>query len=692
MKLGNLMRWINDKDEFTCDYSINLKTQRYIFAFSSLFILLCLVYGNSLHGVWVFDDNHDILQNRVISSFNWTDFFQSYIIQNFSRPLPRLSFVLNYTLGGHDPYGYHIVNFVIHYISTIVVFLFVYKTLMLPRLAGRYQAYAYSIALLTAAFWGTSPLHVTAVTFVTQRYTSMAGMFYFMSMFCFIQGRTAHKKSQAILYYMFCGITAVMAFLSKENAAILPVSLYLYDLLLIRGASRENLLMDLKGIIWPCAVLLLLGILYLMTTGFPLDYTVYNFTMKERLLTEPRIVLFYLSLLIYPVPTRLTFDHDYILSTSLFTPWTTAMAIFCVLGLIIFALFIMRQKPLLAFCILFFFLNHVIESSIIPIEIIWEYRNYIPSLSFFILLSLCMVWILRFFQDKKAIFFMSAGCMVFLLVMQSDTAHRRNTLFYSEKMVWFDSASKGPGLSRPHTNLAFLYSQEGNLKKALEEAKKAVEADKHPSRVSRARMLTNLCTYQMEHDQEAAFKNVRQALSLEPFYDYGHAAVALLMMKKGDLKSAETYISQALYLSPEDYGIHMKYALILFHQGKSQEALREAYRALTLNNNAAEPKLIIAEIMRQKKLYEKAILYCNDYIRQAPNDRRALLALMELYHLTNQPDQAKINLNVLLALEKGNLQNLLSQKNTYDHVYAIDKKVLRPIIQKLLNEMSESCQ
>ena len=205
-------------------------------------------------------------------------------------------------------------------------------------------------------------------------------------------------------------------------------------------------------------------------------------------------------------------------------------------------------------------------------------------------------------------------------------------------------------------------------------------------------MLTNLCTYQMEHDQEAAFKNVRQALSLEPFYDYGHAAVALLMMKKGDLKSAETYISQALYLSPEDYGIHMKYALILFHQGKSQEALREAYRALTLNNNAAEPKLIIAEIMRQKKLYEKAILYCNDYIRQAPNDRRALLALMELYHLTNQPDQAKINLNVLLALEKGNLQNLLSQKNTYDHVYAIDKKVLRPIIQKLLNEMSESCQ
>lgn len=686
------MHWMNHKDEFACGYSINLKAKRYIFAFVSLFILLCLAYGNSFQGTWVFDDHHDILHNKIISSFSWPDFFRTYIADHFSRPIAILSFFLNYRIGGYDIYGYHIVNFTIHYIATLFIFLFVYKTMSLPLLATKYREYAYPIALLTALFWCTSPLHVTAVTFITQRYTSMAGMFYFMSMFYFVQGRTASKKSSTILYYVFCGVTAVMAFLTKENAAMLPVIFYFYDLLLIRGANRENVRKDMKRMIWPFAGLLIIGIIYLTTTGFPLDYKVYSFTMKERLLTEPRIVLFYLTLLLYPVSTRLTFDYDYMLSTSLFTPWTTSLAIFLIIGVIGYAFIVMKEKPLIAFCILFFFLNHVIESSIIPIEIIWEYRNYIPSLSFFILLALFLLWVLQFFRNKKMIFYMISGCIIVLIVAQADTVYRRNTLFYSEKMLWIDSVLKSPGLSRPYTNLALLYFQEGNIKKALDEARVAVSLNKHPNNLASATMYTNLATYQMMfNDLDEALKNIRHALSLQPYYDYGHAATANLMMKKGDLESASTYIMQAIFLSPDKDVFHSRYALILFHQGKFQEALKKAHRVLASNPHAAEPKMIVAEILRQRKLYDKAILYWNDYVQHAPNDRRALLALIELYDLTNQADQAKIKLNYLLALENGNLQNLLSQKNTYDHVYKIDGRILKPIIKKLLQEMGECC-
>lgn len=687
------MRCIDHKDEFACGYSINLKTKRYIFAFLSLFILLCLAYGNSLQGVWVFDDHHDILRNEVLSSFTWPAFVQKYITDHFFRPLAILSFVMNYHLGGYDIYGYHIVNFTIHYISAIFIFLFVYKTMLLPSIAEQYRVHAYSIALLTAVFWCTSPLHVTAVTFVTQRYTSLAGMFYFMTLFFFVRGRTADKQSSAARQYIFCAISAVMAFLSKENAAMLPISLYLYDLLLIRGASRENIYKDTKRVIWPLAVLVLLMVLYLSTTGFPLDYKSYTFTMKERLLTEPRIVLFYISLLIYPVSTRLAFDQDYVLSSSFFVPWTTGVSIFIILGLIGYAFSVMRKRPLIAFCILFFFINLLIESSFIPIEIIWEYRNYVPSLSFFILAALFMIWVLQLFQDKKAIFIMVVGCIIFLLIAQADTVHRRNKLFFSEKLLWYDSALKSPSLSRPHTNLALLYFQEGNLKKALEEGQKAVTLNKHPNYLASATMYTNLATYQiMANDQETALKNVRHALALQPYYDYGHAAVAILKMKKGDLKSAGTFISQAIYLSPEDHSIRSRHALILFHQGRLPEALKEAYRSLTLNSNGSEPKMIIAEILRQRKLYKEAISYWSDYLQNIPGDRRAILALIELYSLNNQTDQAKIKLNYLLALENGNLQKLLAQKNTYDHVYAIDGKVLKPIIKKLLTEMGECCQ
>ena len=686
------MRWINNKADFACAYSINVKAKRYIFAFVSLFILLCLAYGNSLHGVWVFDDHHDILRNQVLSSFTWSDFVQKYITDHFFRPLAILSFVMNYHFGGYDIYGYHIVNFIIHYISAIFIFLFVYKTMLLPSIADTYKDYAYSIALLTAVFWCTSPLHVTAVTFVTQRYTSLAGMFYFMSMFFFVQGRTAGKQSSAIRQYTFCAIGAVMAFLSKDNAAMLPVSLYLYDLLLIRRAGKDEVLKDLKRVMWPLAVLMLLATLYLATTPFPLDYKSYTFTMKERLLTEPRIVLFYLSLLIYPVPTRLTFDQDYILSSSLFDPWTTGVSIFIILGLMGYAFTDMRKRPLMAFCILFFFINLLIESSFIPIEIIWEYRNYVPSLSFFMLFALLIIWLLQLFQDKKAIFVMVVGCVIFLLIAQADTVHRRNKLFFSEKVLWKDSALKSPSLSRPHTNLALLYYQEGNIKKALEEAEKSVALNKHPNYLASATMYTNLATYQiMTNDQEASLKNVRHALSLQPYYDYGHAAMAVLTMKKGDLESAGTYISQAIFLSPKDHSIRSRHALILFHQGRLQEALKEAYHSLTLNPHGSEPKMIIAEIMRQRKLYDKAILYWKDYLQAQPVDRRAILALIELYDLTDQSELAKVKLTDLLVLENGNLQNLLAQKNTYDHVYAIDGKVLKPIIKKLLTEMSECC-
>ncbi len=691
--MENFMHRIDQKEEFECAYSLNQKTKRYIFAFSSLFILLCLAYGNSLDGVWIFDDHHDILQNKIVSSFTWPDFLQQNVIKNLSRPVVVLSFVLNYRLGGYDIYSYHLFNFAVHYVSAIFIFLFVYKTMLLPSLAVQYRAYAYSIALLTAAFWCTSPVHVTVVTYITQRYTSLAGMFYFMALFFFVQGRTAGTKSAAIRQYIFCFISTTLAFFSKENAAMIPVTIYLYDLLLIRGASRENVRQDLKIAIWPLSGLLIIGILYLTTTGFPLDYSAYNFTMKERLLTEPRVILLYLSLLLYPMPSRLTLDHDYVLSTSLLNPWTTVIAILVILGLIGYSLSCMRKRPLVAFCILFFFINHVIESSIIPIEIVWEYRNYVPSLSFFILVVLFIIWAFQFFQKKKVIFFMIVGCIVFLLIAQSDTTYRRNTLFFSEKLVWIDSSLKSPGLSRPHTNLAYIYSLEGDNKKALAEAGKAVTANKHPNGLSKARMLTNLSVYQIQaNDREAALKNVRYALSIHPYYDYGHAAAAILMMQKRDLKSAAIYISQALLLSPEDNGLHGKYALILFHQGKYKKALTEARKALTLNNKTSDSKMVIAEIMRQQKLYGKAILYWNDYLQSAPNDRRAILALIELYHLTNESDQAKIRLNYLLALENGNLQNLLAQKNTYDHVYAIDGKVLKPIIKKLLSEMGECCQ
>jgi hypothetical protein len=113
--------------------------------------------------------------------------------------------------------------------------------------------------------------------------------------------------------------------------------------------------------------------------------------MSERMLTQFRVVLYYLTLLIYPHPSRLNVDYDFPLSKSILDPPTTLISMVVVLGLIGYGLWVAKKRPLLSFCILWYFGNLVIESSILPIEMLYEHRLYLPSIGPFILFGLGVV-------------------------------------------------------------------------------------------------------------------------------------------------------------------------------------------------------------------------------------------------------------------------------------------------------------
>jgi uncharacterized membrane protein len=119
------------------------------------------------------------------------------------------------------------------------------------------------------------------------------------------------------------------------------------------------------------------------------------------MLTEPRIVLFYLSQIFYPVPGRLSIVHDVQLSRSLLEPWTTLPAILVVLGLIGFGIWQLRKRPMLSFAVLFFFLNHTVESSIIGLELIYEHRNYLPSLFLFAPVAMGLQYLVDHFRHQR---------------------------------------------------------------------------------------------------------------------------------------------------------------------------------------------------------------------------------------------------------------------------------------------------
>ncbi len=399
---------LNKNNGFTLSFHFGTDASgKYAFTFITLFIILILIYSNSFYGDWHFDDFANIVDNQYIrmNSFSWPEIKQCmYGIEHVrpSRPLSFLSFALNYKLGGMDVFGFHVVNFIIHYLSAVFLFLFIYNTLKLPRLKDQYENIAYPVALLSTFFWALNPVWVTSVTYVVQRMASMAGLFYIMSMYFYLKGRTSAHISKrpisSILFFILCITSGLAAVLSKENAAMLPVSILLFDLFLIQGFTKENIIKYIKISTLPVLLVLIIGFIY--TGGFSNalgGYEIRDFSMTQRLLTEPRVMLFYLSLLFYPVGSRLTLLYDIDVSRSLLHPWTTIPSILLILFIIGFAFYIARKRPLLSFSIIFYFLNHIIEGSIFSLELIYEHRNYLPSMLLFVPCAEFIIYAIDYF-------------------------------------------------------------------------------------------------------------------------------------------------------------------------------------------------------------------------------------------------------------------------------------------------------
>ena len=287
------------------------------------FLLLLVIYSNSFDCSWHFDDYANIVNNHHVhmQSLSWADLGKSIygIVDSgrWSRPLSYGSFALNYYFNGLDVFGYHIVNFIVHYLATFFLYLFILNTLQLPTLSDALQKNASSIALLSAILWTVNPLQVGAVTYIVQRTTSMAALFYILAMYLYLKGRVAGKPHQRAAFFLLSFLAGMLAIGSKENAAMLPASMLLYEMMVIRRFTAANFKKSLLYFLAAAAITVALGFVFFKDFASIIgDYSTRPFTAWERLITEPRVILFYISLLLYPISSRLTLIHDFDVSKS----------------------------------------------------------------------------------------------------------------------------------------------------------------------------------------------------------------------------------------------------------------------------------------------------------------------------------------------------------------------------------------
>ncbi len=359
--------------------------------------LVVAIYLPGLQGPFVFDDDYHIVSNPAIALEN-VDFasLRHAAMTNNSgplkRPLAMASLALNHYFAGGtaNTFPFKTTNLIIHLINTGLVYWF---SLLLARQLSARPDYNNGRLLdwlptLTAAIWALHPLQLTSVLYTVQRMTSLSALFVLAGLIIFIHGRSRIDKGRRLGYVlMTTGLVGglVLGLASKENAALLLLYVLIIELIFFRGTiNSKRTAHRLKwfygiGVFGPC----LFALCWLLVNPELVSqtYAWREFGIYERLLTEPRILWFYISLLMLPGPHRLALFHDdIVLSTGLFEPWTTAVALGGLLLVATLGLVFLRKYPVLGFSILWFLAGHAMESSIIGLELAHEHRNYISML------------------------------------------------------------------------------------------------------------------------------------------------------------------------------------------------------------------------------------------------------------------------------------------------------------------------
>jgi protein O-mannosyl-transferase len=424
-----------------------------------------IVYSNSFHAEMVFDDHPFIIDDPSVhmTELSW-DGIKTAAFKGFPahRYLPNISWALNYYFGQLNPFGYHLVNLIIHLLSGIFLFFFIKNTLRIDPGHTR-DAHPALIAFFAALIWIVQPVGTQSVTYICQRMASMVALFYILSLLLYVRGRMAMRQNPGRrlvpgLYFLGCALSAVCAIATKENAGTLPLVILLYEWfffhdLKLNRSRRQMLWIAFFVIVFAGVVLWFLGenpMLRIINS-----YKSRDFSLTERVMTEWRIMVYYISLFLWAPPGRLNLDHDYPLSLSPLNPATTMLTLAAILGLLYLSAYSAKKDRLIAFCILWFFITQATESTIIGIELIFEHRTYIP----FMMTSLLFVLAAFRLVKNRPIAY---GLLVSAALVFSVWTYQRNQIWHDPVTFWTDAMEKSANKPRAAKNLAFAYQQKKN--------------------------------------------------------------------------------------------------------------------------------------------------------------------------------------------------------------------------------------
>jgi len=497
------------------------KSRFSILGLLALVLFGSIIYSHILNAPFIFDDFSSVVDSEIIKDFKTA--LKKY---SDNRYVTLLSFAFNYVLGGLKPFGYHFLNNLIHIINALLVYYLVIVTFDTPFFRSYIdnesaRSSRYFMAFSSAFVFITHPIQTQAVTYIAQRATSMATLFYLLSLLMYIkwrlrksqerggegkgweiQTRRLKRVASAYALYAISIMSAVLAMKTKAIAFTLPVIITLYEFYFFYNPSftmKTNLKWKRFLYLFPLLLTIFIIPLNMLNINLPVETILENADKFSRetpaidrtdyLFTQFRVIVTYLRLLVCPVNQNL--DYRYPVYHSFLNIHVFLSFLFLSTIITVAVYLFYRSKNanknlkcsgdqyaalyirLISFGILWFFITLAVESSIIPIrDVIFEHRLYLPSIGFFIACISLANCIIHRMKIKVIL-------VVLIVLLLSVSTYYRNTLWQDPQKLWEDVIEKAPNNVRAYNELGAIFRDEEKYTEAMEQFENALKINKN---------------------------------------------------------------------------------------------------------------------------------------------------------------------------------------------------------------------
>jgi tetratricopeptide (TPR) repeat protein len=583
-------------------------------------------YSNSLHAPFILDDVTDIIRSTSIRHL-WPlrDVFVVHIGGKavlHPRPFANLTLAVNYAMGGLETFPYHATNLAIHLLAGLTLFGIVRRTLMLPGLTERFGRVATPLALAVAMLWALHPIQTQAVTYVTQRYESMMGLFYLLAVYAVIRSdASAQRRAWATASVA----AALVAMGCKEVAISAPLCILLYDRAFLAGSFREawnrrrGMYCGLAGVWAAFAALMVSSSSRSTWSGFDMPLLPWFDYAK----TQFGVILHYVRMSFWPRPLVLDYGWPVARSLGEILPGAVVVG-----GLAAASVHALVRRPKWGFLGAWFFLILAPTSSIMPIaDVAFIHRMYLPLAAIVVAVVIGgqiagEAIARRQWMPRKGVAAVGIGVVTAIAISMAAGTWRRNNDYSSPLSIWTDTVAKAPDNARAQNNLGNILAAQGKIDEAAAHYQEALHAN--PRYAGAHYNLGIIFADRGQFDE--AITHYRKALEINPEYVEAHNNLGNILARRGQIDEAIAHYRRALEINPEHVEAHNNLGNILARLGQTDAAITHYRKALEFNPEYVEAHYNLGVMLARRGQTAEAITHYRRALNLAVQQGRQALA------------------------------------------------------------------